>query len=372
MPKLHLLIKPASGLCNLKCAYCFYCDVAENRKVKSYGFMREETLSNVIKKALEFAEGECTIAFQGGEPTLAGLQFFCRVVELQKEYNVKRVRIYNAIQTNGYKLDEGWARFFRDNKFLVGLSLDGVKETHDAYRVDAQGGGTFSEVLKTAALLSGFGVEYNILTVVNNLVAKRAAAIYNFYKKNGFKYLQFIPCLDALNKPAGDRFSLTADAYGHFLCTLFDQWHADFLRGEAVSIRDFDNYIQMLIGYPPAACGMSGACSVQNVVEADGSVYPCDFYVLDELRLGNLNDVSFEEIYKRRDETGFIETSRGRHSSCEKCEYLTLCRGGCRRHRVQFSKENPGKTALCSAYKTFFDHSLSRLLDTARVLRRRI
>lgn len=368
MPPLHVLIKPVSSLCNLRCEYCFYDDVADNRMVKSYGVMSEGTLEKIIAKSLAFAEGECTIAYQGGEPTLAGLDFFRHAMALQKKYNEKGFRIYNAIQTNGYQLGEDWARFFHDHSFLVGLSLDGVKETHDAYRADSRGKGTFQAVLKTAGLFNQYGVEYNILTVVNNLVARHAAAIYHFYKKNGFRYMQFIPCLDKMGRPfGGDGYSLTDTAYGRFLCTLFDQWYADFMRGDAVSVRDFDNYIQILLGYPPEACNMKGVCGLQYVIEADGSVYPCDFYALDEFRLGNLGDASFEEIDKKRQEIGFVKLSTGQDPSCAQCEYWSLCRGGCRRHRELNLCGKPGKTYFCEAYKGFFHNSLERMTEVARM-----
>ena len=203
MRSIHLLIKPASGMCNLNCRYCFYHDIVEKREQRSYGFMSEETLEAVIEKALRYAEQDCTIAFQGGEPTLAGLDFYKKVVEFQKKHNRKGVRVHNAIQTNGMLLDGQWADFLRDNHFLVGISLDGVKEMHDCNRLDARWEGTFGRVMDAISLLERHGVEYNVLTVVNRQTAARATRIYNFYKRNGLKYLQFIPCLDPLGDEHG-------------------------------------------------------------------------------------------------------------------------------------------------------------------------
>ena len=185
--------------------------------------MAEETLEQVLRKTLEAAEGECTIAYQGGEPTLIGLEFYQKSVELQCKYNKKNVKIYNALQTNGVGLNSKWAEFFSEHRFLVGLSLDGTSETHDAYRRDAAGRGTFEQVLKTAKLFDRYGVDYNILTVVHAQTAGHAEEIYRFYQQNGFRYLQFIPCLDPLGEVQGNReYSLTANAYGAFLKTLFD------------------------------------------------------------------------------------------------------------------------------------------------------
>ncbi len=367
MPPLSLLIKPASGLCNLRCRYCFYHDVAENREVSSYGIMSEDTLENVLKKALAASEYEITIAYQGGEPTLAGLDFFRKSVELQNLHNKKRLTIHNAIQTNGVHLTAEWAEFFRENRFLVGLSVDGIMDVHDQNRMDAKGAGTFSAVMETADLFDRHGVDYNILTVVTMSLARRIRAAYRFFRKRGFGYLQFIPCLDPLGEPFGRHgYSLTPEAYGRFLCDLFDLWYADMEAGSAPSIRDFDNYVQMLMGYPPESCNLRGVCGMQYVVEADGAVYPCDFYVLDFMRLGNLNEVGFSEIDQRRMQIGFIEASEPLDPACDACEFLSICRGGCRRHRE--TGEGLRRTYFCESYKMFFAHALPRLSAIARAL----
>lgn len=365
MRPLSLLIKPASGLCNLRCRYCFYHDVTENRAIDSYGIMSEETLENVLKKALATSDQEITIAYQGGEPTLAGLDFFRRSVEIQNEHNVKNLKIHNAIQTNGYRLSADWARFFHDNHFLVGLSIDGIMDVHDKNRVGPNDSPTFSTIMQTADLFDKYKVDYNILTVVTLPLARRIRATYKFFQKRGFGYLQFIPCLDPLGEPFGGHdYSLTPEAYGRFLCELFDMWYADIEAGGAPSIRDFDNYVQMLMGYPPESCNLRGICGLQYVVEADGAVYPCDFYVLDEMRLGTLNEVGFDEIDRRRAEIGFIEASEPLDPACDACEFLKICRGGCRRHRE--TGKGLGRTYFCESYKMFFSHALPRLSAIAR------
>lgn len=370
MPPIHLLIKPSSGACNLRCRYCFYHDEMEKREQSCYGFMTPETQESMIRRALEYAEGQCTFAYQGGEPTLIGLDYFRRAEELIQKYNRKNLRIDRAIQTNGFALDEEWARFFADNRYLVGLSMDGTKETHDRFRVDAGGEGTFRQVQRTAKMFDRVGVEYNILTVVNTQTAKKIQSIYTFFKKNGFRYLQFIPCLDPLGEEPGQRdYSLTPEAYGEFLCRLFDLWYKDLMNGEEVSIRQFDNYIQMLMGYPPESCGMSGVCSFQNVVESDGSVYPCDFYVLDEWKLGNLNVNSFPELEEKRKELGFVEESRQIHPDCQKCRWLSICRGGCKRYREpRLETGELRKNGFCRSYEMFFAHAGGRMQNMARAL----
>lgn len=358
----HLLIKPASGGCNLRCTYCFYRDETEKRRCASYGVMTEQTQEAVIRKALAAVARACTFAYQGGEPTLAGLGYYRRAAALQKQYRREGVRIYNAIQTNGYRLGDEWAHFFAENRFLVGLSLDGVRKTHDCYRLGPDGNGTFDEILKTARLFDRCGVAYNILTVVNAWTAQCSKEIYRFYRDCGYRYLQFIPCLDPLDEtPGAEDYSLTPALYGRFLCELFDLWYADLTHGRPVSIRQFDNYVQMRMGYPPESCGMCGICGVQDVVEADGGVYPCDFYVLDDYRLGNLNDDDFDAIDHRRRELRFLEESVQPDERCRGCAHFALCRGGCRRYREPRVNGRLGRNVFCAAYEQFFAYAGRRI-----------
>lgn len=359
MPNISVLIKPASGMCNMECKYCFYHDEGKNRETESYGFMSEETLERVIKKALDFSDTSCSFIYQGGEPLLHGLDFFKKAMEIQKKYNISNRNISNALQTNGISLNKEWAEFLKENHFLVGVSLDGIPFTHDSFRVDKKGRGTFEQVIQGIDLLKEYKVDFNILTVVNALTAKKISQIYRFYKQSGYNYLQFIPCLSPLGKEE-ERFpyTLTPKDYGHFLKTLFDLWYQDFIKGHMIHIQQFEEYIRMLLLMPPTVCGMSGICSCQHVVEADGEVYPCDFYVLDEYKLGNLNEVSFIEINKKRRELGFIEESVEVHEDCRKCTYMPICRGGCRRYRTP-------KNCFCTSYYAFFDYVIHRLEEIA-------
>ena len=368
MESLHIMLKPASGQCNLRCSYCFYHDLVGKREQGSYGLMGEDTLEAVVQKALGEATRRCTIAFQGGEPTLAGLGFFRRTVDLQRRYNVRRIPIENSIQTNGLLLDEEWAAFLGENHFLVGISLDGTRETHDCNRRDPLGEGTFHRVMGAIRLLEKHGVDFNVLTVVNRQTAAHAERIYRFYQRSRLGYLQFIPCLDPIGEEAGGHpYSLGPADYGRFLCRLFDLWYQDALAGVAPSIRQFENYVEMLLGYPPEACGMAGACGVQYVVEADGSVYPCDFYVLDGFRLGNLREDSFAQVDRRREELGFLPQSRAVAAPCRGCPWFPLCRGGCRRYRPLLPDGSLGVSAFCESYRAFFAHALPRLQELARL-----
>lgn len=367
MPPISLLIKPASSLCNLRCKYCFYHSIAENRLTESYGIMDYDTLETLVKKTLEFADHNCTIAFQGGEPTLAGLDFYKKLIEFEKKYNIKNISINNAIQTNGIVIDDDWARFLAENNFLVGLSLDGPKDIHDASRVDHIKKGTFNRVMNTVNLFNKYKVEYNILFVVDAYVARHVNKVYNFFKKNNFKYLQFIPCLDPLGEEPGKyEYSLTPERLSYFMKNLFDEWYKDFMSDNYISIRYFDNLVGMVMGYPPEACGMSGICSCQFVVEADGGVYPCDFYVLDEWYLGNLKDSSFEDLKFSENGKRFVEASKHRSPECSGCRWFGICRGGCRRTREPFADGIPVLNYYCSAYKEFFEYSAERIEKVAR------
>jgi len=371
MPPMNLLIKPSSGNCNMRCRYCFYHDIQENRDVFSFGFMSEETLELLIKRAFEYAEGECSFGFQGGEPTLSGLKFFRKVVELQKKYNVKGIRVSNAIQTNGLLIDEEWADFLHENHFLVGLSLDGHKDLHDQFRPDAARKGTYARVLKTAQLLTAKKVDFNILTVVTGYTASNINKIYNFFRRSGLLYQQYIPCLDPLGAERGkEQWSLTPEKYAKFLKTLFDLWYQDLQAGRFIYIRYFENLVGMLLGCPPESCGLSGRCVIQNVVESDGSVYPCDFYALDEMRLGNIHEMSFAEMAQSEPAKRFLEAPFHVSGECRGCRWYPICRGGCRRDREPVTDNIPALNYFCPAYKEFFAYAIPRLEEVAADLQR--
>ena len=369
MPPISVLIKPASGGCNMLCDYCFYCDEARKRERAFYGLMTEQTLKNVIRKTMLYAEGQISYVFQGGEPTLCGLEFYEKVLMYQKQYNKHGIRVQNAIQTNGYALDEAWCRFFRENQFLVGVSVDGTKEIHDTYRHSKTGKPTFDRILQSISLLEQYQVDYNILTVVTKQAAARIADIYEFYKEKGWRYQQYILCLEPFAEGyEKQNYALTPEEYGSFLSNLFDLWYADWKEGKQPYIRQFENYVGMLAGYQPESCDMRGKCSIQHVVEADGSVYPCDFYVLDEYYLGNLNEQRMPEIAEAGRRSGFAERALLVEESCKTCSYFKLCRGGCYRTRVE---SEYSKSYYCEGYRMFFEHCLEPLREIAESISKR-
>lgn len=372
MPPVSLLIKPASSNCNLRCRYCFYHSIAENRQTGCYGMMSGELLEEIVKKALEYAEHACTFAFQGGEPTLAGLDFYRKLMEFERKYNVKKVQINNALQTNGMAIDDAWAEFLARNRFLVGISLDGPRELHDANRADARGKGSFGRVMEAIGLFNRHSVEYNVLFVVNGYTARHVNKVYGFFRKCGFRYLQMIPCLDPLNEqPGGNEYSLKPDRFTYFLKALFDLWYEDLSKGNMISIRYFDNLVGLLMGYRPEACGMSGECQCQFVVEADGGVYPCDFYVIDEWLLGNIKDCGFDELKNSGPAVRFVEESKPIDPECGVCRWSKLCRGGCRRSREPFVGGAPVLNYYCSSYREFFDYAGERLRRLAAMFSNR-
>ena len=366
MPSLSILVKPSSGNCNVRCRYCFYHDEQINRDTYSYGFMSEKTLETLIKKALSYADRECSFGFQGGEPTLSGLDFFRKVVEFQKKYNVHGTRIANAIQTNGLLIDDEWAEFLRQNHFLVGLSLDGNKQLHDLNRLDPAGKGTYARVFHAAQVLTAHKVDFNILTVVTGQTADAISKIYSFYRRSGLLYQQYIPCLDPLEEERGSSpYSLTPEKYGKFLKTLFDLWYRDLQAGKFIYIRYFENLLGMLLGGHPESCGMSGNCMIQNIVEADGSVYPCDFYCLDKWKLGNIRDDDFASMAENQTASAFLAEAKREMPDCKGCKWYFICRGGCRRDREPMEENAPVKNYFCSAYQEFFEYAMPRLQEVA-------
>lgn len=369
MPPLYLLIKPASGNCNLRCRYCFYHDEMKNRSAASAGMMKPESLEILIEKALRHADVACTFAFQGGEPTLAGMPFFEHLIECEKKYNVKRLTIHNAIQTNGVGIDEKWASFLAANHFLTGISLDGIRRVNDLYRIDPAGRGTFDRITRGLALMEAKRAEFNILTVVTAESARRIRKIYDFYKSRNWRHQQYIPCLEPLGcERGGQDYSLTPELYGKFLMDLFDLWYADVIRGEFVSNRWFENLVGRLPGKPPELCGTLGRCTLQWVVEADGSVYPCDFYALDRYRLGNIFTDGFDELSAACEASGFVQQSLAMPPQCLDCKWFGLCRGGCRRDR-DYWEDGLGLNYYCESYLRFFEHAGERLAVLAARLR---
>lgn len=343
MRQFSMLIKPASSLCNMRCRYCFYHDVASHREAYSHGVMKERTAQAVIDRAFEHVgagPAEITFGFQGGEPAVAGLDFFRAFTAYVREKQPAGVRVRYALQTNGTLLTDEWAAFLSEHDFLVGVSLDGSREVHDFLRLDKDGRGTYAAVTRGIRRLDAHGAAYNILAVVTRQMARHPRQVYAALTRAGYRYLQFIPCLRPLE--GGDRqpFDLTPRDYAAFLKQTFVLWKADWERGQPVSVRLFDNLVGMLRGDPPGQCGLLGRCAMQMVVEADGSVYPCDFYVLDEYRCGSVLTDSFAAMEASGPAQAFLSAPTPLHPLCGDCRAFPLCGGGCRRTREFFAAED--------------------------------
>ena len=353
---LSLLVKPVGAACDLDCSYCFYQRISEARD-DPCGLMEGQTVQTLLDRAFSLRPGTVSIAFQGGEPTLAGLSWFVRFLEILKEKNSENVPVLLSIQTNGIRIDGDWAAFLKEHRFLTGLSLDGDRTTNDRCRRDRNGMSVYDRTLKAAETLSHHGAQFNVLSVVINESAFEIERTYETFKRLGFRYLQFIPFVDE-----GTGQALGNDAYAYFLKRVFDLWYEDYMRGDYISVRHIDNYIRILLGEPPENCAMCGVCGRYYVVEADGSVYPCDFYCRDEYRLGTVFDASpFGGNEKHR---AFLADSYRIRVGCGGCRYAFLCRGGCRRDRT----DDLTKNQYCEAYRDFFDYALPRMLRVARSL----
>lgn len=374
MPAASILIKPASSNCNIDCQYCFYKCLSANREEYSLGVMTDETLETLVREAVAYADGYLAFAFQGGEPMLAGLDFYRKAAALQKQYKKEGLTIENTIQTNGVLLDEEWARFLAENHFLVGLSLDGPKKLHDRYRKNRQGSGTFSEVMNAVSIMERFKVDYNIVSVVTKEASQSAAHLYKFYKRNHFPFVQLIPCMDEQERSGkagsllGRSFAIEPEGYGKFLNEMFDLWYEDFMRGEDMDIRMFSNLAQMAAGYPAEQCGMDGRCSCYFVVEGNGNVYPCDFYCTDFWKLGTVAD-GFAAMRQSKKALDFVRDSEHIEEKCRICPHFALCRGGCRRWREDGGKI--GLNALCQSYQIFFEHTEERIRQLGEMIVKR-
>ncbi len=368
MPSLTILIKPASGLCNMRCKYCFYADVSEHREIESYGIMTQDVADSLVRRAFEFSDRDVTFAFQGGEPTLAGVEYYKNFVSLVKKYNVKKIPVSYAMQTNGYSLSDGLCEILRDNRFLLGVSLDGTGAIHDSARVDVNGDGTFRRVSQSIAKLEEYGIEYNILSVVTDSNAKNIGKIYNYFRSKRYRYVQFICHVDGFGDEDGESvYSLSPKRYASFLKTAFGYYYDDFKSGKYMSVREFDNFVMLAQGRPAECCGMNGSCPANLVIEADGGAYPCDFYVLDEWKCGNIVDNSVEEIFKSDNARRFRARSYRISGKCKACRYFALCRGGCGRYRRFDENGDLGELKYCESYLDFFSSCAGKIAELARL-----
>lgn len=353
------LIKPASALCNMSCRYCFYRELAESRPEEG-AVMTDAVARRVVERMMDASGGPVHVAFafQGGEPTLAGLDFFERFVSLVDESMTARHTVTYAVQTNGLLLDDAWCAFLSRRRFLTGVSLDGFTARHDAFRHTRAGKPTHAAAMAAIERLRRHRAEWNVLTVLTRQLAAEPEALYRFYREHEIRYAQLVPCLPPFGA-AGDEYALSPKRFADFYRVFFRLWLEDTRRGPGLSVALFDNLIRLLRGLPPSQCGINGVCAPQYVVESDGSVYPCDFYALNAYRCGSLRADSVAALRSSEPMRRFLRGAGHLPAICGACPYLRFCGGNCRRMRAVYLDET-----LCG-YRAFLDDALPELIKIA-------
>ncbi len=353
-----VLVKPAGPDCNMDCGYCFYLEKLGLYPETATHRMSHDVLEVLIRKVMGGATEQVVFSWQGGEPTLMGLDFYRRVVMLQQRFG-RGQTVGNGLQTNGLLLDRTWARFLADYRFLVGLSLDGPEHVHDRYRVTAAGRGTWAAVIDAAGVLQDAGVAVNALSVVTDYSAQFPEEIYSHHKELGLDHMQFVPCVEthAENPERAAEFSLTARRYGSFLCRLFDLWLEDFVEGKpTTSVRFFDAILHRYLGQEPPDCTLRRQCGDYLVVEHNGDVFSCDFFVEPKWLLGNVVHDNLQALLNSDRQAAFGCLKSSLPPKCVTCEWLHLCTGGCTKDRIRDPGDH-GLNHFCEAYLRFFDHA---------------
>ena len=369
-PAFSTMVKPIGSACNLDCNYCYYRDKSEiyNNRMPC---MSEQLLEEYIKQYLQGVSQErVSFCWHGGEPLMAGLPFYRKAMELQKKYCGDK-EIENTLQTNGILLNEEWCEFFRENNFLIGISLDGPQDIHDAFRRDCGGAPTFDKVVAAVQLMARMGVEYNILTTVNSRSEGRGAEVYKFLRQLG-NFIQFLPVVEYVRIRDGKRplivspdeedaveapWSVSAAGYGKFMCDVFDEWVKYDVGRHFVQL--FDVTLANWCGVQPGLCSFCETCGDGLLVEHNGDVYSCDHFVYPEYCLGNIMDKPLPAMYGSDEQQAFGRDKReALPMECKRCNYYFLCRGECPKHRFEYAANGePYKNVLCEGYKMFFRHT---------------
>lgn len=373
MPDFHIMTKPNGPICNLDCTYCYYIEKENLYAARKNLKMPDDVLESFVRQYIQSQTApEITFAWQGGEPTLLGVPFFQRAIELQKKYSDGRT-IKNTIQTNGTLLDESWGEFLAGNRFLVGISIDGPQELHDAYRVDKGGQPTHSRVMQGVRLLQRYGVEFNTLTVVNRLNSYRPQEVYRFLKEIGSKYLQFIPVVEQvaerpdanglrLLKPFSphpmtvSEWSVEGLQYGRFLQEIFDEWVcADVAH---IYVQVFDVALESWLGLHQSLCVFARTCGSALAMEHNGDLYSCDHFVYPDNKLGNILQRPLTALAASPQQVRFGKgKDLGLPKDCIECDVRFACNGECPKHRFLLAESGePGLNYLCAGYKHFFHH----------------
>lgn len=361
-----ILLKPAGPDCNMNCQYCFYLKKSSLFKQK-IPRMSEKILHESIRQVMDGGNQVVNFSWQGGEPTLLGIPFFELAVSYQQQYRRQGQIVINGLQTNGLLIDHEWAKFLSDAKFLVGLSIDGPQHIHDRYRKLKGGGPSWEKVCRAGDILMENNVDVNVLSVVNDHSVQFPEEIYDFHKSNNLIHMQFIPCLEfeTQDRNHAAPFSVKSGDYGKFLCRLFDHWLADFKNGRPTTfIGLFDSVLHTYIGELPPECTLLEQCGLYVVVEHNGNVYSCDFFVNEDNYLGNIRDDFLQDLLNSEKQAIFGEAKGKLPAECLTCPWLSHCFGGCPKDRIAIPT---GHTApyFCKSFKMFFEHSDSTLKTMA-------
>jgi len=351
-----LLIKPASAVCNLDCAYCFYLDRhADPYKELPARRMTLDTLEHLVDSYLFYSYPTSVFAFQGGEPTLAGLEFFEKFVTFQQPYGRGGQSVSNSLQTNAILIDDHWCALFHEFHWLLGVSIDGPEEINDVYRPNKAGHGTWKQVMKGIETLKKNQVEFNCLCVLSQANVGKPKELYRFFRSIGVDHVQFIPLAEFHADGSPMPFTITPEQYGRFLVEMFELWWPDRRK---MRIRFFDNLAEALAGMKPSTCTMHETCDSYVVVEYNGDVYPCDFFVERDWRLGNVHVDSWAEIARRQRRYSFAAKKTVPHAECQVCQYESICHGGCPKFRHGPNRRFEDLDYFCASYKMIFDRSV--------------
>lgn len=366
------MAKPAGPRCNLACEYCYYLEKEHLFPDTRRNLMSEEVLEKYIREYIGVqAASSVLFTWHGGEPLLRPVSFYEKAFALQRKYAEGR-QIDNVFQTNGTLITNEWAQFFKKHNILVGISIDGPEDVHDAYRHTLQGRGTFAQVIRGIKTLQRHGVEWNVMAVVNNANVEQPLDFYHFFKELGAHFIQFTPIVERQYAHLDGRhlaspiegteenlteMSVTPRQWGHFLCTLFDEWVRNDVGEYFIQI--FDSTLAGWMGLPPSVCSMSETCGHAPVMEWNGDVYVCDHYVFPEFYLGNIMRKPLAEIVGRKELKEFGDNKRDLLTrQCRECEYLHACHGECPKNRFARSVYGErGQNYLCAGYKAFFSHA---------------
>ncbi len=357
----QIFAKPAGALCNLSCSYCYYLEKKQLYPDNKPHRMDEDLLETYIRGHIRAFPGSTVrFSWHGGEPTMLGLDYFQRIIDIQKKHHLPGKRILNGIQTNGTLLTEEWCRFFAKHRFSIGLSLDGPEEFHDAYRMSGDGGPTHERVMRGYTLLRKHGLTPDILCVVNALNVQYPGRVYRFFKQIGAAYIGFLPLVERMSEAdtGVTPDTVPATAFGDFLCTIFDEWKSEDVG--KIRAQLFEETAGTALNREHELCIFRETCGDVPVIEHNGDFFSCDHFVDPKHMLGNIKESSLVDLLEHPDQIAFGENKYNKLPRyCRTCDFLAMCNGECPKNRFIKTPDNEeGLNYLCAGYKQFFRHAL--------------